>query len=464
MISQQISQQMFCGDDVPAAVVDLGSSTCRFGTVGQDSPRHVFRSDVGIVEQAPSSSSSSSSSGGRRILCGDSVLRCVSDNVETVSSPFSFTAQGGTVVNWEIVEALLDHGFNTCMRVDPKSNALLLAESHFTSLESKQKLIELCFEKFGAPAAYLSPNAVLSSFSAGRPTSLVVDLGASHTRVSPLVDGYVLRQAEVATRRGGDWLDDIVSAELERGHKQSMRPWFETDGKSYPTPRDSFRQMHVRDVARDVKKWMSFVPYVPVARESRQAFIYETIKLPPYELPDGTALHHFDALCTAPERLFLHDYASVSPSGEWTSAGAHPTRGSKVLDFRKNVNHKMALYMPAHAQPMELDAEQATLPELVMASIMKSDVDARKDILSNVLLVGGGANIDGVSNRLTDAVTAVIPTSMKLKINPQLPSERHHAAWIGGSILGICGSFQQLWISKQEYEEYGINIVQSRLS
>lgn len=36
-----------------------------------------------------------------------------------------------------------------------------------------------------------------------------------------------------------------------------------------------------------------------------------------------------------------------------------------------------------------------------------------------------------------------------------LPIERHHAAWVGGSILGICGSFQQLWVSKSEYEELG---------
>ena len=33
--------------------------------------------------------------------------------------------------------------------------------------------------------------------------------------------------------------------------------------------------------------------------------------------------------------------------------------------------------------------------------------------------------------------------------------ERHHAAWVGASILGICGSFQQLWLTKQEYDELG---------
>jgi actin-related protein len=33
--------------------------------------------------------------------------------------------------------------------------------------------------------------------------------------------------------------------------------------------------------------------------------------------------------------------------------------------------------------------------------------------------------------------------------------ERRFGSWIGGSILASLGSFQQMWISKQEYEENG---------
>ena len=42
-----------------------------------------------------------------------------------------------------------------------------------------------------------------------------------------------------------------------------------------------------------------------------------------------------------------------------------------------------------------------------------------------------------------------------MKLVTSLPVERQHAAWIGGSILGICGSFQQLWLTRAEYEELG---------
>ena len=36
-----------------------------------------------------------------------------------------------------------------------------------------------------------------------------------------------------------------------------------------------------------------------------------------------------------------------------------------------------------------------------------------------------------------------------------LLQERRFGSWIGGSILASLGSFQQMWISKHEYEENG---------
>lgn len=51
----------------------------------------------------------------------------------------------------------------------------------------------------------------------------------------------------------------------------------------------------------------------------------------------------------------------------------------------------------------------------------------------------------------------------KLKlVAAQYANERRYGAWIGGSILASLGSFQQLWISKQEYDESGVSIVHKK--
>ncbi len=39
------------------------------------------------------------------------------------------------------------------------------------------------------------------------------------------------------------------------------------------------------------------------------------------------------------------------------------------------------------------------------------------------------------------------------------PPERKYSVWIGGSILASLSTFQQMWISKDEYEEAGPSIV-----
>jgi actin len=58
-------------------------------------------------------------------------------------------------------------------------------------------------------------------------------------------------------------------------------------------------------------------------------------------------------------------------------------------------------------------------------------------------------------------ITALAPSSMKIKI--VAPPERKYSVWIGGSILASLSTFQQMWISKQEYDESGPSIVHRKV-
>ena len=86
-------------------------------------------------------------------------------------------------------------------------------------------------------------------------------------------------------------------------------------------------------------------------------------------------------------------------------------------------------------------------------SIMKCDVDIRKDLYANVVLSGGTTMYAGIADRMSKEITALAPASMKVKIIA--PPERKYSVWIGGSILSSLSTFQQMWISKQEYDESG---------
>ncbi len=63
----------------------------------------------------------------------------------------------------------------------------------------------------------------------------------------------------------------------------------------------------------------------------------------------------------------------------------------------------------------------------------------------------------GLAERLQAELTALAPAVVKVKV--LAPPERKYSVWIGGSILSSLSTFQQMWISKQEYAEYGSSVV-----
>ncbi|XP_011698158.1 PREDICTED: actin [Wasmannia auropunctata] len=93
----------------------------------------------------------------------------------------------------------------------------------------------------------------------------------------------------------------------------------------------------------------------------------------------------------------------------------------------------------------------------VYNSIMKCDVDIRKDLYANNVLSGGTTMYPGIADRMQKEITALAPSTIKIKIIA--PPERKYSVWIGGSILASLSTFQQMWISKQEYDESGPGIV-----
>mmetsp|Transcript_39265 Transcript_39265/g.94075 ORF Transcript_39265/g.94075 Transcript_39265/m.94075 type:complete len:377 (+) Transcript_39265:71-1201(+) len=108
-------------------------------------------------------------------------------------------------------------------------------------------------------------------------------------------------------------------------------------------------------------------------------------------------------------------------------------------------------------QPSFIGKEADGVHKTTFNTIMKCDVDIRKDLYANVVLSGGTTMFPGISERMTKELTNLAPSTMKIKV--VAPPERKYSVWIGGSILSSLSTFQQMWISKGEYDESGPTIV-----
>ena len=172
----------------------------------------------------------------------------------------------------------------------------------------------------------------------------------------------------------------------------------------------SFASSAEREIVRDIKEKLC---YVALDFESEMKTFAESSAMDKtYELPDGNTVTVGNQRFRCPEALF---------------------------------------------QPMKLGKEFAGVHELTFQSIMKCDVDVRKDLYGNIVLSGGTTMFPGIAERLNKEVVALAPSSMKIKVIA--PPERKYSVWIGGSILSSLSTFQTMWITKAEYDESGPGIV-----
>jgi len=108
-------------------------------------------------------------------------------------------------------------------------------------------------------------------------------------------------------------------------------------------------------------------------------------------------------------------------------------------------------------RPNLIGNEQEGIHQLTFQSIMKCDVDIRKDLYANIVMSGGTTMFPSIADRMNKEITNLAPSTMTIKI--VAPPERKYSVWIGGSILASLSTFEEMWVTKEEYDESGPSIV-----
>ncbi|XP_030849315.1 actin-like protein 6B [Strongylocentrotus purpuratus] len=437
-----MSGGVYGGDEVGALVFDVGSYSVRGGYAGEDSPKAEFPTTAGSVDCKDEESMDID--GQTQPIIKDGAIK----KRYVVDTPYlTFVREGmelgtplkdGMVEDWDMFQSVLDHAYKKYIKSDPSLHPVLMSEPAWNLRQKREKLTELMFEQYNIPALFLCKSPVLSAFANGRATGLVIDSGATHTTAVPVYEGYVNQSAIVKSPLGGDFIS-MQCKEFFEDERIEVVPAYRIASKE-PVKESApanFKEKELPNVTKSWKNYMSKLLIQDFQAATLQVMdspydeeTAEQLPVEVYEFPNGYNREFGDERYRIPEKLF--DTSLVK--------GAD---GSSML----------------------------SMSHVVTTSVGLCDVDIRGALFSNVIVTGGNSLLRGFTDRLHRDLQSKIPANMKLKLIYSSTSssekrfsstERRFSAWIGGSILASLGTFQQMWISKQEYEEQGKTVVDKK--
>jgi len=417
-----MSGGVYGGDEVGALVFDPGHFSLRVGYAGEDCPKAEIPAFVGT---------SPDDGVGESMDTGDNVKTKKKFHIDTTSINFPKAnmevgtyMKDGMITDWDMFEQVLDYSYKKIIQSQSEYHPVLFSEAPWNKKDRREQLCEIMFEKYNVPAFFLVKNAVLSAFANGRSTALVIDSGSSHTSAIPVHDGYVLQHAIVKSPLGSEFLTNQCTQFLQDSGLEIVPPYMIKDKKevaegqpaswtkksNLPEVTKSWHDYQVKEVVRDFQQEVLQVHDAPYREE-----IVGQIPQVNHEFPNGYNFEYGAERFKISEALFDPGFIRGTNPGTMLGAG-----------------------------------------HVVTTSVGMCDVDLRPALYGNVVVTGGNTCLNGFIERLNRDLSIKTPSTMRFKlISANGPQERRYGSWIGGSILASLGSFQQMWVSKQEYDEGG---------
>merc|ERR1719150_2435120 len=172
----------------------------------------------------------------------------------------------GIITSWDDMEKIWDHTFQNELRVDPEEHPVLLTEAPRNPKSNREKMVTAMFETFNTPSFYVAVQAVLSLYSSGRTTGIVLDCGDGVSHTVPIFEGYCLPHAVGRLDLAGrDLTENLMRILVKRGY--------------------SFTTSAEKEIVRDIKEQLSYVA-LNYNEELEKAETSSDIERD-YELPDG---------------------------------------------------------------------------------------------------------------------------------------------------------------------------------
>jgi actin-related protein len=315
-----------------------------------------------------------------------------------------YPLEHGIVTDWGDMERVWHHAFYNELKVTPEMHPVLLTEAPLNPKANREHMTRVMFETFRVPALYVAVQAVLSLYASGRTTGVVMDSGDGVTHVVPVYEGYTISHHVLRHNLAGrDLTAYLANLLTERGIE--------------------LKSSSELEIVRSIKEQLCYTAYdfdaeidalSSKTKKARTSESGSSAIEKPFELPDGSMVTLGSERFRCPEALF---------------------------------------------QPSLLGKDYSGIHRLTFDCIDRCDIDIRKELFANIVLSGGTSTFPGLCERMLKELTNLAP---RAKVKVIAPPERKYSVWIGGSTLASLTCFQKMWISADDYNESGPQIVHKK--
>ncbi len=188
-------------------VLDIGSAYVKLGFAGESSPKHVFPCITGIEKYKAVMVDVNA----RNIYVGNDAMKM--RGVLKVIHPI----QRGVIMDWDGYYEILNHIFYTLLRIENLNEyPILYVENLFVQRETKEYIARLLFETHRVGSLIMVPSPLLSIFSVGLTTGLVIESGDGITWIVPIINGQIYLNAVQRLELAGEDVNHSLKSLLMR--------------------------------------------------------------------------------------------------------------------------------------------------------------------------------------------------------------------------------------------------------
>ena len=244
-----------------------------------------------------------------------------------------------------------------------EDHPVLLTECPLNPKAHRERMAEIFFETFRAPALCVAPPAVLSLYASGRTTGVVLDVGDGVAHCIPVYEGYALPHSITRSDVAGRDVTDYLQLLLRRG------------------PGMNFTTTAEHDLCQTIKEQVCYLRPNNTNTTTTETITAKTTEVQ-YQLPDGQTINLTEEeRCRAPEILF---------------------------------------------DPSLVGSEEMGVADIVTSSIAKSDLDLRPTLYSQIVLAGGSTHTPGFGDRFLSELRSRVPAHTRIRISAP-PERIHSA-------------------------------------